>query len=111
MNCSRTGGLTVTELAGRVGLSFSPWHRHLRALEQSGAISGYHAHLDAVPGDPDYLSSGLNLCSCGPLQLCAQAAEFGVDRLRTGASQRVLLGNREVHVCTRQQYLVALSNP
>jgi hypothetical protein len=43
--------------------------------------------------------------------LCAQAAEFGVDRLRTGASQRVLLGNREVHVCTRQQYLVALSNP
>jgi hypothetical protein len=47
VNCSRTGGLTVTELAGRVGLSFSPWHRRLRALEQSGAISGYHVHLDA----------------------------------------------------------------
>jgi hypothetical protein len=55
--------------------------RHLRALEQSGAISGYHAHLDSVLGDPDYLSSGSNRCSCGPLQLYAQAAEFGVDRL------------------------------
>jgi len=41
------GRLTVTELAERVGLSLSPCHRRLRALEQSGAISGYHAHLDA----------------------------------------------------------------
>lgn len=41
------GRLTVTELAGRVGLSLSPCHRRLRASEQSGAISGYHAHLDA----------------------------------------------------------------
>jgi DNA-binding Lrp family transcriptional regulator len=41
------GRLTVTELAGRVGLSLSPCHRRLRALEKSGAISGYHAHLDA----------------------------------------------------------------
>ena len=35
------GRLTVTELAGRVGLSLSPCHRRLRALEQSSAISGY----------------------------------------------------------------------
>jgi DNA-binding Lrp family transcriptional regulator len=41
------GRLTVTELAGHVGLSLSPCHRRLRALEKSGAISGYHAHLDA----------------------------------------------------------------
>ena len=41
------GRLTVTELAERVGLSVSPCHRRLRALEQSGAISGYRAHLDA----------------------------------------------------------------
>ena len=40
------GRLTVTELAG-VGLSLSPCHRRLRTLQQSGAISGYHAHLDA----------------------------------------------------------------
>ena len=32
-------GLTVTELAGRVGFSLSSRHRRLRALKQSGAIS------------------------------------------------------------------------
>ena len=37
------GRLTVTELAERVGLSLSPCHRRVRALEKSGAISGYHA--------------------------------------------------------------------
>ena len=41
------GRLTLTELAERVDLSLSPCHRRLRALERSGAISGYHAHLDA----------------------------------------------------------------
>jgi DNA-binding Lrp family transcriptional regulator len=41
------GRLTITELAERVSLSLSPCHRRLRALEQSGAISGYRAHLDA----------------------------------------------------------------
>ena len=41
------GRLTVTELAERIGLSLSPCHRRLRALEASGAISGYHARLDA----------------------------------------------------------------
>jgi len=41
------GRLTVTELAERVRLSLSPCHRRLRALESSGAISGYRAHLDA----------------------------------------------------------------
>ena len=40
------GRLTVTELAERVGLSLSPCHRRLRALEHSGDISGYHAHLN-----------------------------------------------------------------
>jgi DNA-binding Lrp family transcriptional regulator len=43
----RDGRLTVTELAERVGLSLSPCHRRVRALERSGAISGYHAQLDA----------------------------------------------------------------
>ncbi|MBA4707731.1 Lrp/AsnC family transcriptional regulator [Aquitalea aquatica] len=40
------GSLSVTELAERVGLSVSPCHRRVRALEESGAIKGYHAHLD-----------------------------------------------------------------
>ncbi|MGY0055343.1 Lrp/AsnC family transcriptional regulator [Streptomyces sp. LZ34] len=43
----RDGRLTVTELAERVRLSVSPCHRRLRALERSGAISGYRAQLDA----------------------------------------------------------------
>jgi DNA-binding Lrp family transcriptional regulator len=41
------GRLTLTELAERVGLSLSPCHRRLRALERSGAIGGYHAQLNA----------------------------------------------------------------
>jgi DNA-binding Lrp family transcriptional regulator len=43
----RDGRLTITELAERVGLSVSPCHRRLRALESSGAIAGYRAQLDA----------------------------------------------------------------
>lgn len=42
----KDGRLTVTELAERVGLSVSPCHRRVRALEQSGAIRGYRAELD-----------------------------------------------------------------
>ncbi|WP_269938933.1 Lrp/AsnC family transcriptional regulator [Arthrobacter sp. HY1533] len=41
------GRLSLTELATRVGMSLSPCHRRVRALEQSGAISGYRAQLDA----------------------------------------------------------------
>ncbi len=43
----RDGRLTLTELADRVGLSISPCHRRLRALERSGAVRGYRAVLDA----------------------------------------------------------------
>lgn len=43
----RDGRITLTELAERVRLSVPPCHRRLRALEGSGAIAGYHAHLDA----------------------------------------------------------------
>jgi DNA-binding Lrp family transcriptional regulator len=44
----QAGRLTVTELAERVRLSVTPCHRRLRALEQSGTIAGYRAHLDAT---------------------------------------------------------------
>jgi DNA-binding Lrp family transcriptional regulator len=43
----KDGRLSLTDLAERVRLSLSPCHRRLRALEQSGAISGYRAQLDA----------------------------------------------------------------
>jgi DNA-binding Lrp family transcriptional regulator len=41
------GRLSLTDLAERVNLSLSPCHRRLRALEHSGAISGYRAQVDA----------------------------------------------------------------
>lgn len=42
----KDGRLSVTDLAERIGLSVSPCHRRVRALEQSGAIRGYRAELD-----------------------------------------------------------------
>ncbi len=50
------GRLSVTELAEKIGLSLSPCHRRLRALEQAGVIHGYRAQLD-----PGHL--GLNFSS------------------------------------------------
>lgn len=40
------GRLSVTDLAERVGLSLSPCHRRVKALEESGVISGYRAVLN-----------------------------------------------------------------
>mgnify|MGYP002479254987 FL=1 len=40
------GRLSVTELDEKVGLSVSPCLRRVRALEESGAITGYHAQLN-----------------------------------------------------------------
>jgi hypothetical protein len=59
------GRVTLTELAERVGLSLSPCHRRLRALEHSGAISGYHAHLD--PNALGLTFEALVLVPCAPL--------------------------------------------
>ena len=42
----RDGRATVGQLAERVSLSPSPCWRRVRQLEESGVISGYHAHLD-----------------------------------------------------------------
>jgi DNA-binding Lrp family transcriptional regulator len=44
----RDGRLTITELAERVGLSVSPCHRRLRALESDGIVAGYRAHVDPL---------------------------------------------------------------
>ena len=42
------GRLANTELADRVGLSPSPCLRRVRALEESGVITGYRAMVDPV---------------------------------------------------------------
>ena len=41
------GRINNQELADRIGLSPSPCLRRVRALEESGLITGYHAVLDA----------------------------------------------------------------
>ncbi len=43
----RDGRQSLTDLAVRVQLSLSPTHRRVRELEQSGAIRGYRAIVDA----------------------------------------------------------------
>lgn len=44
----KDGRLSLTELGERIGLSLSPCHRRLRALEQAGVISDYRATIDPV---------------------------------------------------------------
>ena len=46
------GRMTNVELAERVGLTAPPCLRRVRALEEAGAIRGYHAELD--PGTLGY---------------------------------------------------------
>jgi Lrp/AsnC family leucine-responsive transcriptional regulator len=50
----REGRLTMTELAGRIGLSTSPCAERVRRLERGGVIKGYHAHIN-----PEALGRGL----------------------------------------------------
>ncbi|MGI4730853.1 MAG: Lrp/AsnC family transcriptional regulator [Janthinobacterium lividum] len=42
------GRMTNVDLAERVGLTAPPCLRRVRALEEAGAIHGYHAELDAA---------------------------------------------------------------
>lgn len=60
------GRMTNVELAERVGLTAPPCLRRVRALEQSGAITGYHASLDQV-------ALGYNLTVFAMVSLKSQA--------------------------------------
>ena len=42
----RNGRISMTELAGEVGLSASPCTERVKRLEREGVITGYHAALD-----------------------------------------------------------------
>lgn len=44
----KDGRLSITELAERVGLSLSPCHRRVHALEESRVLLGYRAKLDPI---------------------------------------------------------------
>jgi DNA-binding Lrp family transcriptional regulator len=60
------GRMTNVELADRVGLTAPPCLRRVRALEQQGAISGYHAALDPA-------ALGYNLTVFAMVSLKSQA--------------------------------------
>jgi len=42
------GRISATDLAERIGISLSPCHRRLRALEKAGVITGYRATVDPL---------------------------------------------------------------
>ncbi|MGE8602758.1 Lrp/AsnC family transcriptional regulator [Bordetella trematum] len=42
----KDGRLSLTDLAERIGLSLSPCHRRVRALEEAGVIADYRAFLN-----------------------------------------------------------------
>lgn len=44
----QNGRLSLSDLSERVGLSLSPCQRRVRALEESGVISGYRATINAA---------------------------------------------------------------
>ena len=60
------GRMTTVELAERVGLTAPPCLRRVRALEQQGAITGYHAALDPA-------ALGYNLTVFAMVSLKSQA--------------------------------------
>lgn len=45
---SGDGRMTVTELAGRIGLTKTPTQARLKRLEDAGVIAGYRAVLDPI---------------------------------------------------------------
>ena len=50
------GRISVTDLAGRIGLSKTPTQARLRRLEKDGVISGYRAMLDPIRIGRDHVA-------------------------------------------------------
>lgn len=53
---ARDGRISITDLAGRIGLSKSPTQARLRRLESSGVILGYRALVDPVSLGLDHVA-------------------------------------------------------
>jgi len=82
------GRLSNVELAQRVNLSPSPCLRRVRALEESGAIRGYHAEID-----PAALDRGF--------EVIVHAELAAKDRTTVEAFERRIAGLDEVVECRR----------
>jgi Lrp/AsnC family transcriptional regulator, leucine-responsive regulatory protein len=50
------GRISITDLAGRIGLSKSPTQARLRRLEQAGVIRGYRALFDPIRLKRDHVA-------------------------------------------------------
>ena len=50
------GRISVTDLAGRIGLSKTPTQARLRRLEKDGVITGYRAMLDPIRIGRDHVA-------------------------------------------------------
>ncbi len=50
------GRISVTNLAGRIGLSKSPTQARLKRLEQDGVITGYRALIDPIRTGRDHVA-------------------------------------------------------
>lgn len=96
------GRLTLTDLAERVGLSLSPCHRRVRALEDEGVISAYRAEVDPA-------KVGLNFASIVFVTLRegsrdkVQAFENAVEEVLEVVQAERLFGDPDyiLHVLTR----------
>jgi DNA-binding Lrp family transcriptional regulator len=98
----RAGRIPLSELATRVGIAESTCHKRVRALVASGAISGFHAAVDAAV-------LGLGLEALISIRLHSHARS-GLKRFqdyleRLPATQRVYFvsGDRDflLHVAVR----------
>lgn len=53
---STDGRISITELAGKIGLSKSPTQARLKKLEKSGVITGYRAQIDPIRMGRDHVA-------------------------------------------------------
>ena len=96
------GRLSLTELAERVNLSLSPCHRRVRALEQSGAITGYRASLDPAKMGFNFLAIVFATLKEGDRK-AVSAFEEAVEEIPQIVLAQRLFGDPDylMHVVTR----------
>lgn len=85
------GRLTLAEIADRVRLSVSSSHRRLRALETSGAITGYRAVIDPSAVGLDFEALVFVTMRSGE-KATLTAFESGVSELPEVVSAQRLFG-------------------
>ncbi|WP_424940576.1 Lrp/AsnC family transcriptional regulator [Aliiroseovarius sp. S253] len=53
---STDGRISITDLAGKIGLSKSPTQARLKKLEKTGVITGYRAQIDPIRMGRDHVA-------------------------------------------------------